>query len=600
VSARKIVIALALGGSAQVYAQRLEVKSEHPRLFASAAQWATLSTASDPTSVKLRSAILNRADKVCGRPPVKYIKVGRRLLGAMRQGQERILALAAAFRLQATQKYLDQAVLEMRTLASLPDWNPSHFLDVAEGTFGLGVGYDWLYPQLSLDDRQLIAAAIHDKGLLEGKSDKLWWVRGKNNWNQVCHGGLVVGALAIAERDPELTAFLVQRAAQCVPICNFSYAPDGGYAEGPAYWGYGTSFQVLLIDALKTATGQTLQLESSPGFMDSAEYITQTTTPTGRFYSYSDSGDGREMLAALLWFYRAAHRSDSAREEVNRYLAKADRFLPLALVWWSPTNAKTTQEPLHRRFRGEVPIAVHRSAWNDPKASYIAAKGGTASASHAHMDVGSFIVEADGVRWALDLGSQDYNSLEQAGVDLWNSKDGSQRWDVFRIGPDSHNILRIGNHPQPVKGRGEILSHTDSGPLPHTVFDISGVYAPYATSVMRGIAITSDAQIVIQDEWRGATEPVTFQWLTRASVEVNGLEVTLNDKGQSLKLLSHGASSVSVEDASAPVHSYDIANPGLKRIVYKLQGSLFRLVGVPGSLAQPIPLPIQRLADWGR
>ena len=33
------------------------------------------------------------------------------------------------------------------------------------------------------------------------------------------------------------------------------YGPDGGYPEGFGYWGYGTSFQVMLIAALESAFG---------------------------------------------------------------------------------------------------------------------------------------------------------------------------------------------------------------------------------------------------------------------------------------------------------------------------------------------------------
>ena len=31
----------------------------------------------------------------------------------------------------------------MLTAARFEDWNPSHFLDVAEMTFALAIGYDW-------------------------------------------------------------------------------------------------------------------------------------------------------------------------------------------------------------------------------------------------------------------------------------------------------------------------------------------------------------------------------------------------------------------------------------------------------------------------
>jgi hypothetical protein len=58
-------------------------------------------------------------------------------------------------------------------------------------------------PARCADDRDVIARAIATHALTpspaaeEGKNG---WVDGDYNWNQVCHGGLTVGALAIAER----------------------------------------------------------------------------------------------------------------------------------------------------------------------------------------------------------------------------------------------------------------------------------------------------------------------------------------------------------------------------------------------------------------
>ena len=62
----------------------------------------------------------------------------------------------------------------------------------------------------------------------------------------------------------------------------------------------------------------------------------------------------------------------------------------------------------------------------------LAARGGTPSSNHAHMDIGSFVMEANDVRWAMDFGSSDYSTLETNGVDLWNMNQTSERWDVFR------------------------------------------------------------------------------------------------------------------------------------------------------------------------
>ena len=48
--------------------------------------------------------------------------------------------------------------------------------------------------------------------------------------------------------------------------------------------------------------------------------------------------------------------------------------------------------------------------------------------------------------WATDLGMQDYGSLENAGVDLWDIIWDGERWQIFRTGPFSHNILTVNGH----------------------------------------------------------------------------------------------------------------------------------------------------------
>jgi hypothetical protein len=65
--------------------------------------------------------------------------------------------------------------------------------------------------------------------------------------------------------------------------------------------------------------------------------------------------------------------------------------------------------------QGKNPVALMRTSWTDPSAIYLAAKGGSVSVNHAHMDIGSFIMEADGEKWAMDFGMQQYESLESKG-----------------------------------------------------------------------------------------------------------------------------------------------------------------------------------------
>ena len=115
------------------------------------------------------------------------------------------------------------------------------------------------------------------------------------------------------------------------------------------------------------------------------------------------------MSPAMFWF--AGQRKESyllwnewpkiaARAAKKAGRSKRDRDDPLLMLWLAPTQEKpTAPTALSWSAQGTVPVAFHRSAWT-ADASYVAIKGGTPSANHAHMDVGAFVMDADGVRWA--------------------------------------------------------------------------------------------------------------------------------------------------------------------------------------------------------
>ena len=75
-------------------------------------------------------------------PPIEHKLQGRRLLGESRRGVKRMVLLAMAYHLTGDRKHATRCEREMLAVAEFRDWNPSHFLDVAEMTFGMAVGYD--------------------------------------------------------------------------------------------------------------------------------------------------------------------------------------------------------------------------------------------------------------------------------------------------------------------------------------------------------------------------------------------------------------------------------------------------------------------------
>ena len=453
----------------------VSLKAGHPRLFVTESDWAAIREYQkiDPDFAKVVSRIETDAKTLLSQPPLTYKKEGKRLLDISRQAEQRILLWSITYHLTGDRVYADRAKTELFDLAAFPDWNPSHFLDVGEMTAAFAVGYDWLYDELDQPSRDVIRRAIVEKALepaLQPNSPNIGWQHTPNNWNQVCFGGLTLGALAIGDEDPAPARALLERARTDISFGLSPYAPDGIYPEGPGYWGYGTDYQVLMLGALQSALGTTWNLESSPGFLASAAAQVELTGPTGKPFNFSDSGESTGLEPNAFWFASHLHQPDLLRFErqalaaaVARPVTAADayhenRLFAMLAIWWSPLpsiNAPSNL-PLIWHGDGPNPVGVFRTSWTDTNALFLAFKGGSPSHSHGHMDSGSFVLDADGVRWAIDLGMQEYYSLESKNIDLWNSAQNGGRWTVFRLNNFSHNTLTIGNQLHRAKGDARI------------------------------------------------------------------------------------------------------------------------------------------------
>ncbi len=229
---------------------------------------------------------------------------------------------------------------------------------MGEAAFTAGIGLDWLYADLTPAERDQLTRAIVANALrpsLKVTEGKGAWVDAVSNWNQVCHGGLTVAALAIAEREPELARTIVTRAIRNLPRAGIGYAPDGVYPEGPSYWIYGTSFHILLVEALRSALGDTSGLDRLPGFLESAEFNNQMVGPTGEDFNFSDYHTENLNEPIMLWFARERRDRDVARDELAK-LARpiapgaapsfaVSRHQVFGLLWWDPALPASTRTP---------------------------------------------------------------------------------------------------------------------------------------------------------------------------------------------------------------------------------------------------------------
>lgn len=411
----------------------------HPRLLADAARFVRIRqmVLSDPLATAWFASVVKQADKIMGEPVVAYeIPDGKRLLAVSRRLVDRVYTLGMVWQVTREPKVLERAWLELSAAAAFPDWNPSHFLDTAEMTAGMAIGYDWLFHGLSDEQRQTLLAAIIKHGLEPGmlsydaKEPFGWWVRAHNNWNQVCNGGMIAGALAIAEEEPELAATVVRNAVESLPLAMRNFGPDGGWFEGPGYWGYAMMYNALAIACLDSALGTDFGLSRIEGFDRAADFYIQMAGATGKSFNYADANPSDVQHSALFWLAGKFNRPDWASYQAHHGKPSAE-----SLLWFEP--ALITNEvpalPNLAYFRG-VEVASARTRWHDDQAMYIGVKAGRNGVNHDNLDLGSFIFEALGERWIIDLGPDDYNLPAYFG---------QNRYTYYRMRAEGHNTLVI-------------------------------------------------------------------------------------------------------------------------------------------------------------
>jgi hypothetical protein len=592
----------------------------HPRLLLlGGEEKAILQTVNqDATWRSVHGAILTESDALLATAPVERVLIGRRLLDKSRECLRRVFFLSYAWRTTQQEKYRARAEKELLAAAAFSDWNPSHFLDVAEMTLGVALGYDWLHANLSETSRATIREAILKKGLEPSLDAKYnGWLKSSNNWNQVCNAGMTFGALAIYEDQPELAQRLIDRAIETVVRPMNDFAPDGAYPEGYNYWGYGTSFNVLLTSALEKALGSDFGLNAQPGFLKTAGYLEHMTGPTNLPFNYADAGTNGDLQPAMFWFAQKqadpsllwVERSRLLNNGVNRHLK--NRLLPALLLWNGGVGLTNLAAPKATFWQGggKNPVALMRSSWTDPAAVFVGFKGGSPSVSHAHMDVGSFVMEADGVRWGMDFGMQDYESLESKGVDLWNMSQNSQRWQIFRYNNYVHNTLTVNDALQRVEGYAPMTGYSATPAFQNAVADLSTVYRGALTKASRGVALVNGAYVLVRDELETLPQEATVRWtmLTPASVKITGPNTAeLTKDGKKLLLQVKEPANVTMKTwTNEPPNAYDVPNPGTMRVGFEVKipantNAAFSVLLIPERAVGTTPAPIEPLAKWPR
>ncbi len=534
----------------------------HPRLIASVDHITEIRklVRTDPIAKAYYADLRDQAHQILSQRPIEYKLIGPRLLDKSRTCLQRVYVLAFLWLLDQRPEHLRRALAELHAAAAFPDWHPPHFLDVAEMTHAFAIGYDWLFEGLTQPDRDLLAKAIIEKGLdpgLAAYASKAFWVAPHNNWNQVCNGGLGLGALAVGDVNKEKANAILNNVLSSLPPAMALYAPDGGWIEGPGYWAYATQYAVNLIAGLDSSLGRDYGLSESAGFRHTGDFRLQSTGPLGLAFNYADAHEQVDPAPQLSWLSTRFEQPAYAWQE-QAFASRKGEASPLDLVWFPSLNKSPAETgfPLAQQFRG-ANAAFIRSSWTDPNALYVGAKGGDNAASHAHLDLGSFVFDADGVRWAMDLGPDDYNLPDYFG---------KRRWTYYRLRTESHNTLLIDNDNQSETGRASLHLAGSSIEI-----DLAAAYPDRLQSWSRQLSFFDEKTLRIVDEV-AASRPVALLWgmVTSASVDVSDRKAILRKDGKTLLARIESPETARFDTVSTHAPAPQNPNTGTTKLVVRL------------------------------
>ncbi|MGF1633976.1 MAG: heparinase II/III family protein [Phycisphaerae bacterium] len=567
------------------------LRAEHPRLLLTPGRVAEMKrlVREDATARVMHAQIMQAARKKLTDPlPEHKIADGKRLLPVSRAVLDSVRHLGYAWHMTGEAAYKERVWEVAQAAADFPDWNPSHFLDTAEMGLALALAYDWLYDAWTPQQRATLLAAL-DRHLLRHaeaaysatgeQRGKWWWAYSRSNWNLVCNGGIIAAAVCLADQDPGRAARIVQGSFTSVQKGITAFGPDGGYPEGPMYWGYAVKYLVNYLGVLTTAFGGDFGLGDYPGLAATTAYPLHMTGPSGDLFAINDAARGPlRGVAEHLWL---ANRYNVPRAAAFRLNEAADDARPQDMLFYAPAllrDAEAGATLPATRHLADVGLFLHRTRWNDPAALFLGVTAGKDEHGHTQLDAGSFMLEADGVRFVDDVG------LENA-VYLTHNHEKVARFAFYRLRAEGHNTLVLDpgadgedGGDQHTKAPARTTATTD-GPTPGVTLDMAGRYPGKVTAYTRQFIVDGDRVQVI--DLLTPTRDMAGWWFAHTEADVHvaagGREATFERQGRRLAATLDGpaAAAFTVMPAEplpgSPNPNWQTPNDGWRKLAVRFE-----------------------------
>ncbi len=444
---------------------KAEEKNSHPFILADIADFEKVkeeykSKKFTVYTEKLTGYVLSNADALLDLsiyPTMDYVLDEEdSILPISREVINRMIILGYAWQITGDEKYAQRAKAELEKVCSYEDWCTSHFLATAEMAFAVSIGYDWFFDYLTEDFKNLLAEKTWSYAINSALDDNHWFTWSKNNWNSICYSGIGVACMTFSSYDREGAAEFLSMCYKNMPIAFESFTPDGVYAEGPGYSQSGMNAIVNFVATSKNFFGTDYGMSEIDGFKELGKFPVYITTPTGVF-NFGDNKARMCFSPSLHWY---ADEYDTPLLSCYQMWDETGEFTPdlsenterngngkdnaLSLLWYNreytAESSDFSDEPLSLCLLSDAgqEMVLMRSAYLDENATFAGIKGGYNFINHGDLDIGTFVFDSMGVRWAEELGPGSYDA---PGYFL-NTPTGG-RWKNYSKRAEGQNTLVI-------------------------------------------------------------------------------------------------------------------------------------------------------------
>lgn len=455
----------------------------------------------------------------------------------------RLFDLCTAYLLTGDEKYALRAWQEMENALNWEDWNTDvHFLDSGEIAPGMAFAYDVLYNYLDSSQKKIFRDKIQKQyldfcvGVYSGQSnyDANDYRHIDCNWGAVTGAAMYMTALTLVDEEGEESPlthkckYIMANSMQTFEHIVTALAPEGTWHEGAGYYEYVQQHLAWLLEATDNVFNMDFGFLDAKGVKELTRFIMYTQTNIGDYNYGSVTGlEKRFAPEAFIYAYLTDDADGMKLYNDFRKSINVQTFIPQYILFYNPDFASDSIE-------NELPLDCHyetmgvssiRKSWTDIKGLYLGVRS-SANTGSSHRDKGSFIFETGGVRWSVDMGRNDNNTMDY----LLRTESHS----ALVINPTADHMGQSDGGEVPLVARGS--SKTDA----YLIYNMKDAYRDWVDSYKRGFYVSDNRQtLTVRDELTLKEESqLLWNFVTKAEITISadGKSAILTQNGKTLNV----------------------------------------------------------------